>query len=197
MKESTLRKLEGLQTIDMIAEKLNITEGSARNVITKLKKEQHLTKWGRKIYKITMRKQRPRQKGMFDIINEHSPWMKLNEWYDHQVYGEYGPAEALIDAINSKSHRAILASMQLFKHIDNWQKLYNHAGSNWHKVAALYDVARLHFRVRKMPRRYRKQRSYNWEQLTQLKNRNNFPDIQKRWKVYIPFNQKDIRGLYA
>ena len=124
--DDVLKTLEGLHTIETVAEALNIKNQSALNLISKLKKQGYVTTRGgykqKRLYKIT--KQRKRDKGMFDIINKYSP-MKLAPWYDHQVHGAYGPEEALIDALQTQSFRAILASMKLFNHITDWPKLYN------------------------------------------------------------------------
>jgi len=194
--EETLKTIEGLQTIETVAEALNIKKQSALNLLSKLKKQGYVATTGgrqqKRLYKITVRKQRKRNFGMFDIINKYSP-TKLAPWYDHQVHGKYGPEEALIDAIQTQSFRVILASMRLFNHITNWSKLYKLAKEKdcWQKVGALYDVARLYFRAKKMPAYYLKCETEKWQRLTQLK-KNNFPEIAKKWHVYIPFNEKDM-----
>ena len=130
---------------------------------------------------------------MFDILNKYSE-MKLMPWYDHQVHGSYGPEDALVDAIETESFRAILASMKLFNHINDWPKLYRLANKKgiWQKVGALYDLSRIYFRTRRMPRTYNYFKPKKWFQLTKLSDRNNFPQLQKKWKVFIPFNEKDI-----
>ena len=75
-----LLKLEGLQTVETTAEALNIKKQSALNIISRLKKQGYVTKSGgnrqKRLYKITARKQRKRDQGMFDIINKYSK-MKL------------------------------------------------------------------------------------------------------------------------
>ena len=133
---------------------------------------------------------------MFDIVNKYSP-MKLNPWYDHQVYGEYGAEEALIDAIQTRSFRVILASLRLYSHIKDWRKLHKMALEKgvWQEVMALYELARMYFRVNKLPKKYYKMGQYRWKSLTQLKNRDNFRDIQKKWHIYIPFNKKDVEEI--
>lgn len=196
-KEETLKAIEGLQTIETVAEALNIKKQSALNLISRLKRQGYVATSGgrqqKRLYKITARKQRKRNFGMFDIINKYSH-MKLAPWYDHQVHGKYGPEEALIDAIQTQSFRVILVSMKLFNHITDWPKLYKLAKEKdcWQKVGALYDVARLYFKVRKVPVRYLKYKSEKWQRLTQLK-KINFPSITKKWRVYMPFNEKDMR----
>ena len=192
-----LNILEGLQTVDTVAEAIHIKKQSALNLIVKLKKAYYATVSGggkqKRIYKITLTKQLPRSPGMFDIINKYNPHFKLNPWYDHQVHGHYGPEEALIDALQTKSFRVILASMRLYNHITHWPTLYKLAKEKdcWQQVGALYDVARLFFSVRQMPQRYHSYHPRSWKSLTQLKKKN-FPDLSQKWKVFISFNQHDM-----
>src|SRR3989344_3521558 len=104
-----LYRLEGLQTVETVAREVGMTRQSALNLLTRLKRQGHVTVQGggkrKRMYKITMRKQRKRDPGMFDILNKYSP-MKLAPWYDHQVHGHYGPEEALVDAVQTGSFRA-------------------------------------------------------------------------------------------
>jgi len=196
--ESTLRKLEGLHTIETAAETLKISRQAMLNLLSKLKKQGYVTTSGggkqKRLYKITMRKQRKRDKGMFDIINKYSPNMKIAEWYDHQVHGKYGPEEALIDAIQTQSFRVILASLRLFNHITDWKKLHKMAKEKgvWQQVGALHELAKIQFKVRKKPIKYKKMNFTRWKTLTQLKHRHNFPNIENKWHVHIPFNEKDM-----
>lgn len=198
-KNELLLKLEGLHTIETVAKALNIKKQSALNLISKLKKHGYVTTSGgrhqKRLYKVSAKKQRKRSKGMFDLINKYSP-MKLAAWYDHQVHGKYTVENALIDAIQTQSFRAILASMRLFNHISNWPKLYKLAKEKncWQKVGALYDIARLFFKVRRMPEKYASNKLEAWQQLTQLKKKN-FPNIAIKWRTYIPFNENDVREI--
>ena len=200
-RETILRQLEGLHTLKTAAEVLGLGRQSTLNLLSKLKKDGYVTLWqggGRKkrIYKITQIKQRPRDPGLWDIINKYSPNFQPRPWYDHQVHGPYGPEEALIDGLQTQSFRIILASMRLFNHITDWPKLYRLAKEKecWQKVGALYDVARLFLRVRRMPEYYRKIEPKTWVQLSQLRLLN-FPEIARRWKVYIPFNKYDLEQI--
>lgn len=199
--EELLHTLEGLHTIETVAETLHINKQSALNLLAKLKKEQYVTVQGagkqKRLYKITMRKQLPRVPGMFDLINKYSPHMKLNPWYDHQVHGIYTIEDALIDGIQTESFRVILASLHLFRHIKNWPKLYQLAKQKdcWQKVGALYDLARLYFKVKCMPKNYKnKKEKWSWKILTQLRKKN-FPSIAQKWKIYIPFNEQDLQEI--
>ncbi|MBI2136528.1 hypothetical protein HYU06_05645 [Candidatus Woesearchaeota archaeon] len=206
MKESTmlktLSKIEGLQTLETAAKALNIKPQSALNLLSKLKKEGYVTVTGGgkkiRLYKITMRKQLPRQQGMFDILNKYNPNFKLNPWYDHQVHGIYTVEDALIDAIQTGSFRAILASLRLFQHIKNWPKLYKLAKEKdcWQKVGALYDVAKIYFRVRRMSKKYInmvnaiKQKQYLIKDY--LTKEEVFKQISHKWKAEIPFRKGDL-----
>lgn len=197
-KEELLERLEGMHTVETVAEVLKINKQSALNLLSQLRREEHVTIFAgggrrKRIYKISMRKQRKRVLGMFDVINKYSPHMKINPWYDHQVHGKYTVEDALIDAIETKSFRVILTSLHLFKHVTDWPRLYAAAKQKgiWQKVGALYDVARMFMKVRRMPERYKTYHHQHWMQLTQLKKKN-FPDIANIWKVYISFNKYDV-----
>ncbi len=201
-RDELLKRLDGLQTIETASELLGRSRQSTLNLLSKLKKEGYVTLWqggGRKkrIYKITTIKQRPRLPGMWDIINKYSPNFQPRPWYDHQVHGIYGPEEALIDALQTQSFRIILASMRLFNHITDWPKLYRLAKEKdcWQKVGALYDVARLFLRVKKMPERYRRQKKWLRRLFLirdyETKEKDFYP-IEQFWNVPIPFRKGDF-----
>ena len=202
--EEILKTIEGLQTIETVAEALNIKKQSALNLISRLKRQGYVTTSGgrqqKRLYKITTRKQRKRDLGMFDIVNKYSP-MKLAPWYDHQVHGHYGPEEALIDAIHTQSFRVILASMRLFNHITDWPKLYKLAKEKdcWQKVGALYDISKMYFRVKKMPLRYQNQKFIKKQFLIKRYNTTEkiYNPIKNKWNVEIPFQTGDIGKVTA
>lgn len=200
MKEKILRKLEGLHTIETASETLQMSRQATLNLLSKLKKQGYVTTSGggkqKRLYKITMRKQRKRDKGMFDIINRYSPNMKLAEWYDHQVHGKYGPEEAIIDAIQTQSFRVILASLRLFNHITDWKKLYKIAKEKdvWQKVGALHELAKKYFRVRKIPANYAGCKFTHKKHLIKdyKTKEKEFKNIEHKWGVYIPFKKNDF-----
>lgn len=202
--EELLRTLEGLHTIETAAEALKIKKQPALNLLSKLKKQGYVTTTGgykqKRLYRITQKKQRKRDAGMFDIINRYSS-MKLNPWYDHQVHGTYGAEEALVDAIQTESFRVILASMKLFNHVQDWPKLYRLAKEKncWQKIGALYDVAKLYFRVKKIPRKYRQKRYLKKIYLIQKypTTEKIFFPVERKWKVSIPFRMGDINKVRA
>ncbi len=201
-RDELLWTLDGLHTVETVMDRLQLTRQSAINLLSRLKKEGYVTVWsgkGRKkrIYKITTIKQRPRLPGMWDIINKYSPNFQPRPWYDHQVHGKYGPEEALIDALQTQSFRIILASLRLFNHITNWPKLYRLAKEKncWQKVGALYDVARLVLRVRKMPESYRQKKKWTrnvfFGKEDETKEKRFYP-IEQFWNIPIPFRQGDL-----
>jgi DNA-binding IscR family transcriptional regulator len=194
--EDALRKLEGMHTLETAMEALGMKRQSVLNLLCKLRKEGYVSsgRGKRKLYRITRLKQRPRSLGMFDVLNKYNPNFQLRHWFDHQVHGEYTVEDAIVDAIQTKSFRAILATLRLFSHVKDWKKLHRLAKEKgcWQQVGALYDVGRLHFRVRRMPKRYGGSTSNEWKKLTQLHDHHNFPEIQEKWHVYIPFNENDV-----
>lgn len=197
--EKMLVRIRGLHTVDSLAKTLNMSRQSALNLVSRLKKEGYIETSGggrqKRFYKITTTRQRPRQEGLFDIINRHSP-MKVVPLYEHQVHGRYSEEDALIDALETKNFRVILAGLRLFGHIKNWKKLYELAlkKESWPKVYALYELSKQFIRVRKMPAKYRHCRAAGWMAVTQLKTKN-FPELSEKYKVYIPFSRKDMEEI--
>ncbi len=195
-----LKQIEGLQTIDTVAQLLNLKKQSAINLLSKLKKQRYVTVSGggkqKRFYKITLTTQLPRDIGMFDLINKYSP-MKINPWFDHQVHGEYTPEDALIDALQTENFRLILASMHLFKHITSWPKLFKLAKQKncYQKVGALYDVARLFMRVKNMPNQYKNKKFMHHLFLIKeyITKESKFIPIDQKWKTSIPFRLGDIQ----
>ena len=202
--ENLLRKLEGLHTVETIQETLGISRQSAINLISKLKKQGYVTTSGggkqKRLHKITLRKQRKRDKGMFDIINKYSK-MKLNHWYDHQVHGHYGPEEALVDAVQTQSFRVILASMRLFAYVTDWKRLYKLAQKRncWQQIMALYDLSRRYFRVRKIPSLYIRKKFPKKKYLIKdyKTKEEEFRSIEKKWNTYIPFRKGDLHKVVS
>jgi|SRR3989344_4425566 len=197
-------KMEGLHTLETFMRELGVKRQTALNILCKLKKEQYCTTTGGgkqpRIYKITMTKQRPRSPGMFDILNKYNPTFKLSPWYDHQVHGPYGVEEAIVDAIQTKSFRAILATLRLFNHVNNWKKLHRIAREKkcWNKVGALYELAKKIFRTTLLPIIYNKPSETKKEYLTQTypTQEEQFKFIEQKWRVPIPFKWGDLSKVH-
>ena len=198
--EEALRKLEGLHTIETAMDALGMKRQSALNLLCRLKKEGYVRTQGghkqKRWYWVSMKKQYPRSLGMFDILNRHNPHFQIAEWYDHQVHGHYSVEDVIVDAVQTRSSRPILTTLRLFNSVADWKRLYELAKEKgcWQQVGALYDLARMHLRVRRIPRAYAKVQRWKgeWKQLTMLRNRDNFPEIQEKWGVHIPFNRNDV-----
>ena len=202
--ESLLRALEGLHTVETVMEELQMSRQSALNFLGRLKKAGYVTVSGsgrrKRLYKITMRRQRPRVPGMWDILNKYNPHFQLNPWYDHQVHGKYTVEDVIVDAIETRSFRIILATLRLFAHVTDWPRLYQKAREkgSWQKVGALYDVARMFLKVRRMPGKYRKGNYRKWDFLFDRKDstpETRFAAIRAWWKIPIPFRIGDIRKV--
>jgi len=200
-KEEVLKELEGFQMLEDIMRKLNLTKQSAINLVSKLKKEGYARViFGggkrKRNYHISQKKFRPRSPGMYDILNKYnSAGFQLSVYTDHQVHGKYTVEDAIIDAIQTKSFRKILATLRLFPHIKNWPRLYKLAKEKncWQKVGALYDVSRLYFRSSRMPLRYECGK-FNKKYFIRkyMTKEEKFIPIKKKWKIEIPFRKGDI-----
>ena len=200
MKLETLKLLRGKHTIDSVAEEMGITKDSAANLISKLKKEGYVKTDGggrqKRIYTISTRKE-VEGKGMFDIINKYSK-IKIIPAFKHVAYGKYTVENAIVDAIKTKDFRTIQASLYLFNHVKNWKRLHELAKKNdlEQEVGALYDLARIHIKTRKMPENIRKSMKKIDKKKTLIRglrtDDKNIKKINKEWNVELPFSKKDL-----
>ena len=196
-----LQKLAGIQTIESVMDILKVDKRIAIYYLHRLRK------WGyvktmkqsnnRRVYNISL-DNKLGGKSYYEIINQHSP-IKISTPVIYRIYGkEPSLEETLIYAIKTKSLRTILASLALFKKISNWVELYNLAKENHieRQVGALYDLARQIMKVRRMTDKFRScalpKEEYKFEYvIPKLKSRD-FMEIEKVWKIYLPFNKKDL-----
>src|SRR3989344_1513694 len=197
-----VQKLKGLNTLKMIESALNIDRSTAIYIVHKLRKKGFVkTKYTsdkKRVYYIS-----PRNvlggTSYTDTINEYSP-LKIMETDQYYVYGkEITAEEALIYAITKKSVRYIIASLSLFRKIDNWSELYKKAKEKnlLREIAALYDVARRVIpKIRKMPKRFKNlampKKTDRFKYILDGFRSVNFKDIEKKWKVYVPLNFDDL-----
>ncbi len=205
--EAMAKKLKGLQTIHSICTILGVEKRTAANYISILRKAGYLsgtTRGNKKIrlYEISGYTTPPKKGhiGLYDFINNHSN-LKLSKPYEHVIYDSEMTAEkAIIESIKTQDFRVILASMPLFRFVSNWPELYSLAKKNnlQKSVGALYDLARKYTKVRRMDNRIR-------SRLLQFRNpekyiipnmrSKNFIEIEKLWKIYLPFNHQDMLRL--
>ena len=141
-----LQKLAGIQTIESVMDILNVDRKMAIYYLHRLRKEKYVkTKRlsnNRRVYNISM-DNKLGGKNYYEIINQYSP-IKIATPFTYKIYGkELSLEETLIYAIKTKALRTILASLSLFKRINNWVRLYNLAKENHieRQVGALYDLS--------------------------------------------------------
>jgi len=197
---SLVKKLEGLQTIESIQKKLDVTRSTAIKYVYLLRKKGFVdTKGGRqqpRFYRISALRQKIGNPGMYDIINKYSP-IKVRTLKTKIIGKELTVEETLIRAIESKEFRTLLASLALFNHTKNWSLLYRFAKEKKlrRKVGALYETARRIIKTRRMDERIYKRLLQAKERdryiITGLKS-DDYKDIENKWKVYIPFNRADL-----
>jgi len=208
MKESDVnilaKKLAGLQVVDTIAKTLGVSRRTAINYISRLRKKGLVkTTYGRR--KIRMYRIYPFKKpefgypGLYETINKYSP-VKLIAPYEHRLARKLIVEEAIARAVKTERFRVVLASLGMFSKVKDWSKLYYFAKkeSIERKIGALYDVARTCIKIRRMDKRTRdnllKSKQKGRYIIDRIRGKH-FKKIEKRWKVYIPFNKADL-GMY-
>ena len=200
-KYELLKKLEGTQTIESVKDILHVNKKMAIYYIYRLRKEGYVkTKKqsnNNRVYNISLENTLG-GKSYYEIINENSP-LKISTPIFYKIYGkEPSLEETLVYAIKTKSLRTILASLALFKRINNWTKLYRLAKENHieKQVGALYDLTREIIKVRKMKVRFRNnslpKKENKFEYIIPKLKSKDFKKIEKLWKVYLPFNKEDL-----
>ncbi|MEK6853425.1 MAG: hypothetical protein AABX64_01960 [Nanoarchaeota archaeon] len=200
-KRELLQKLAGIQTIESVMDILKVDKRMAIYYLYVLRKDGYVKTRrqsnNRRVYNISL-DNKLGGKSYYDIINRYSP-IKISTPVIHKIYGkEPSLEETLIYAIKTKSLRTILASLALFKKINNWVELYHLSKENHieRQVGALYDLARSIIKVRKMTTKFRSsalsKEKYKFEYvIPELKSRD-FTKIERVWKIHLPFNKKDL-----
>ena len=195
-----VKKLEGIHTIESIMDILNIDRTKAIYYIHRLRKKGYVkTKRTNKkrIYQISF-ENRLGGWSYYDIINENSP-IKIVAPIKYLIHGkEKSIEETIIFAIKTRSLRTILAALPLFKKVKDWSRLYVLAKQEHiqREIGALYDLTKRIIRIRKMTKRFRnntlpKKNQKPTHIISGLRS-DDFKDIEKIWKVYIPFNKADL-----
>lgn len=204
--ESMAETLQGIYTLETFAARLRITPSKATYVMHRLRTLGFVkTTYGagrKRIYTISLRN---KQKGISytEKINEATPSASYalvvpsNAYYVHDREPSY--EEALVYALKQRDVRYTIASLALFRKITDWSLLYALAKKEnlIRDVAALYDVARTVVRkVKKMPQRFlhlaQKKKTASFHYIVDHLSSDDFNDIEKRWKVYIPLNRADL-----
>ncbi len=200
-----VKKLQGLQTIESIKKKLGISRSTAIKYVHLLRKKGFVeTSGGRnqpRFYKISsINIKKIGYPGLYAMINKYSP-MKLVEPYEHRMIGrKLSIEEALVRAIETKSFRTILASLSLFNHVNNWSRLYKYTKEKdcRNKIIALYAISKRFIRVRKIKKKIEKNllkaKDKDKYIIPNMKSKD-FRDIEKKYRVFIPFNKSDLQRL--
>ncbi len=197
--------LQGVYTLETFADRLKINMSKAVYVIHRLRKLGFVkTNYGagkKRLYNISLKN---KQKGVSytEKINEASPSHGIqvapsNPYYVHGRVLSY--EEALIYAIKQRDVRCIIASLALFRKISDWSLLYKLAKKEdlIKEIVALYEIARRVVRkVRRMPKRFlhqaQKRKANPFIYIIRGLSSDDFKDIEKRWKIYIPLNRADL-----
>lgn len=196
-----LKRLEGIQTIPTVISALDVDRQQANYYIYRLRKKGYVRTRrlsdNRRVYSISF-ENRLKGTSYYDIINSLSP-IKITTPKTYRIYGkEPSYEEILVFAIKTGSLRTILASLALFRRIDDWSALYRLAKKDniERQVGALYDLARKVMKTRRMTARFRNNAlpGKSFVFLIKGMRSKDFADIEKTWKVYLPFNRNDLEG---
>ena len=196
-----LNAIEGIQTIESIMITLQVDKKKAIYYVYKLRKEGYvktrLASNKIRIYHI-YKKNKLGGKSYFEVINQYSP-IKLSESSFYKIYGrEPSLEETLIFAIKTKKIRVIVASLSLFRKINNWTLLGKLAKENnlERSVGALYDLSRKIMRTRRMSQQLRKSllpsKNAKFTEIIPRFKSKDFMEIEKVWKIRIPLNKADL-----
>lgn len=199
--KDVLKNIEGKQTVESVAEILNLKRQSAINLLSKLKKEGFVKVSGgrqqKRIYTISNRRiLKKENEGMFDILNKYSK-NKIIPPFIHEPHNKYCAENAIVDLAEFDDIRILANMLKLFNHVKNWNLIYSLAKKSGaeRKIGALYEIAREFTKTRKMPERTRKLLLNSKTRKDFSSSSGNFKDIENIWKVKIPFNKKDLEAL--
>ena len=200
------KKLEGINTLGMVAKTLKVKKSTAIKILSILRKEGFVeTSGGGKkprLYKLSpLRVAGKEHLGLYDIINRYSK-VKLWEPYKHKVIDrDLSIEETIPMAINiaqkEGNFRLVLAVLGLFNHVKDWSKLcyYSKKYNVARKVGSLYDITRTIMKTRKMDSRTRKALLKGKDKskfIIKPHKAKDFTDMGKKWRVCIPFNKADL-----
>lgn len=199
------QKMTGLLTIPIIQSRLGVSRTRAIYLVHKLRKKGFVKTWygaGKvRVYNVSLLNRRV-GKGYTEKINEaiSNPGINLTPARESYVYGrEISYEEALVYALKQESIRYVIASLALFRKINDWHLLYKLAKKEGLvvKIVALYYVARKILpKLRKMPKRFinlaLKSRGKKFEYIVGKYSSRDFKEIENKFGVYIPLNASDL-----
>ena len=199
-----LSNIKGVQTIESIMSILKVNRQKAIYLVHFLRKRGFVkTKRlssNKRIYFIS----HENRLGLnyFDVINEFSP-VKISVSDGYWFYGNsFSFEDVLTYAVSTRRFRVVLASIALFQKINDWKLLYKLSKEKnvVREVGALYSLSRKLMKVKRMDGRIlnkmlpRKEANFKYI-IPKLKSRD-FKDIEKKWRVYLPFNKCDLEDYF-
>lgn len=198
-----LKKLEGVHTLRSIVTNLNISPTKAIYYLHRLRKQGYVKTArmanGSRVYSISF-ENKFGGTSYEELLNKESP-VKISTSATHLIYGKTpAPEEIIIHAIKTKSLRTILASLVFFRKPIDWENMYTLAKKNHceRQIGALYDVAKTTMRIRHMQKRFRTlslpKPEYTFQYTIPGLKSKDFGTIEERWKIYVPFNKKDLEA---
>lgn len=203
MKTSDLiNSIKGVQTLKSIKSKLDIGTKKAVYLIYRLRKKGYVkTKRdsdNKRIYYISAENVLGGT-SYVDIINKYSP-IKLSSAEVYKIYGrDVSIEETIICAVKTRKLRYIMASLALFKRVSNWGELFRLAKQNnlLREIGALYDLStKIIRKIRRMDKKFRyhalPRTNEPYKHIMPDLRSGDYKEIEKIWKIYIPFNAADL-----
>ncbi len=196
-----LKQLEGTHTLVSLMSRLEVSKPKTIYFIRRLRKAGYVKTFRlankMRVYSISF-ENRLGGTTYEDVLNKESP-VKIATDTPFFIYGKQPSfEEVLIYAVKKKSLRTLLAALVLFKKLIDWTEMHRLAKANHceRQIGALYDVARLVMRTRRMSGQYRKaslpKDHYEFRYFIEGLRSKDFKKIEDRWKVHIPFNKADL-----
>lgn len=199
------KREDGLNTLEGFSRDMNIQKSTAVLYIYELRKRGFVRtmrgRGGGRLYDISpLSLRKTGSDGFYDVLNRNSP-LKIQEPFEHRVYGREMPIEeAIVEALKTRRSRIILASLGLFRKARNWSLLYGLAKKEGlaRQVGALHALSRRIFRVKRMDGRIlrrMKEAPVKDKFIIPGLRSDDFQDIEREWGVCIPFNKADMEKL--
>lgn len=197
-----MNKIRGMQTIESIKSILKIGRTRAIYLIHRLRKKGYvITKQNSnnvRVYYISLENALGGV-SYIDILNKYSP-IKLISSEVYKIYGrDISIEETIVYAVKTRKFRYILSSLALFKKIKDWRELYRLAKRNnlVREIGGLYELVENNFpKIKKIPKFYLNhglpKKGDKFLYIIHLLNSKDYQVIEKKWKVYLPFNKVDL-----
>ncbi len=197
-----LRKIGGIQTVKSVMSRLNIDKSKAIYLIYRLRKEGYVvTKQASdksRIYSIS-RENIMGGQSYTDILNKYSP-IKITSSEVYKIYGrEISIEETIIYAIKTHKFRYILSSLALFRKIKDWVEMYRLAKKNnlVREFGALYSLVEFTVpKTKKINTVFLRfglpSKDDRFIYIIPNISSRDYANIEKKWKIYLPFNKMDL-----